>query len=96
MPTKRPTFQRKQQGTRKHHDQAFYNDATWRSISKSFRHANPLCVMCEGKGRLTPADCVDHIVPIQQGGSRYDTNNMQALCNRCHASKSAREGHGKA
>ena len=34
----------------------------------------------------------DHIVPIAQGGERYDLANGQTLCASCHGSKSASEG----
>ena len=34
---------------------------------------------------------VDHIKPINKGGSKLDIDNLQSLCNRCHALKSAKE-----
>ena len=33
----------------------------------------------------------DHIIPIQQGGARFDVSNGQALCRACHGVKTARE-----
>lgn len=33
----------------------------------------------------------DHIIPILQGGDRYDINNGQCLCQHCHSMKTARE-----
>lgn len=33
----------------------------------------------------------DHIVPIAQGGARYDLVNGQCLCIACHARKTLRE-----
>jgi len=35
----------------------------------------------------------DHIVPISQGGERYDVANGQTLCASCHSRKTAREQH---
>ena len=33
----------------------------------------------------------DHIVPIMQGGDRYDVANGAARCQSCHSRKTARE-----
>lgn len=33
----------------------------------------------------------DHIIPISQGGGRYDVTNGQCLCLKCHAVKTAGE-----
>ena len=41
-------------------------------------------------GRVTPAQKVDHIVPLERGGT-HDKANLQALCKPCHSSKTARE-----
>lgn len=35
----------------------------------------------------------DHIVPIRQGGERYDVSNGQTLCIACHGRKTQRENH---
>jgi 5-methylcytosine-specific restriction protein A len=39
---------------------------------------------------VTPADEVDHIVPLELGGSDSDANK-QSLCRECHAAKTDRE-----
>lgn len=53
------------------------------------------CVECERGGRLTPATVVDHVIP-HKGDRRlfWDMSNWQALCVRCHNSKTAREDGG--
>lgn len=51
----------------------------------------PMCEECERRGRLTPAQMVDHIVPINKGGAPLDMENLQSLCNACHARKSAQD-----
>jgi 5-methylcytosine-specific restriction enzyme A len=33
------------------------------------------------------ATAVDHIVELEDGGSRYDLSNLQAACASCNASK---------
>lgn len=52
-----------------------------------------ICVMCN-KARARHAD---HIVPIRQGGSRFDPANGQGLCQNCHNSaKQAQDKRGHA
>jgi 5-methylcytosine-specific restriction enzyme A len=41
-------------------------------------------------GRFTPADDVDHIVPLYKGGT-YDRGNLQPLCKAHHAAKTAQD-----
>ena len=48
------------------------------------------CVMCDALGRTTPANTVDHITPKSLGGSDRP-DNLQSLCQDCHAFKTARE-----
>ena len=52
---------------------------------------NPLCVHCIEHKRITPANTLDHITPIRLGGAPLDRNNLQWLCERCHARKSQSE-----
>jgi hypothetical protein len=57
----------------------------------------PLCRHCAERGRVTAAEVVDHIKPLAYGGTDTD-DNVQCLCDECHAIKSALEGaaHGGA
>ena len=41
------------------------------------------CVVCRAKGKLTLAEEVDHIVPLERGGTD-DAVNLRALCKPCH------------
>jgi 5-methylcytosine-specific restriction protein A len=59
-------------------------DKRWAKVSRLYRDRYPLCVRCEQAGKVTPGDCVDHIVPIDCGGSMYDESNLQTLCHACH------------
>lgn len=72
--------------------EAFYNSSPWRKLSKEYRINHPLCELCLSIGIYTPAQMVDHIVPIRQGGARLDESNLQSLCYRCHEAKSKKEG----
>lgn len=69
-------------------------DSTWRKVRDAVLARRPLCVRCERAGRVTPATCVDHIIPIAAGGARLDDANLQPLCDACHARKTAREDGG--
>jgi 5-methylcytosine-specific restriction endonuclease McrA len=46
------------------------------------------CVDC---GKVDVSLHADHVMPISQGGDRYDTGNGQARCASCHARKTVRE-----
>ena len=63
----------------------------WKKIRDRYIRAHPLCEECMRKGMLVPAQMVDHIVPINKGGAPLDLNNLQSLCNHCHAVKTARD-----
>lgn len=63
----------------------------WDQVSTITRNTEPLCRLCLAVGRVTPAVCVDHIVPITQGGALLDPQNLQPLCADCHARKTAHE-----
>ena len=68
-----------------------YNTTQWRNVRELVLQANPLCANCESVGLITVAQMVDHIEPVRLGGAFWDVDNLQPLCNSCHASKSARE-----
>ncbi len=62
-------------------------DAQWSRVSRMVRMAEPICRAC----KKNLAQMVDHIKPLRQGGDRLAVENLQPLCNRCHASKTARD-----
>lgn len=65
-------------------------DHRWRKIRDTYIAAHPLCEHCLAAGRTTPAREVDHITPLERGGT-HDEANLQALCKPCHSAKTARE-----
>jgi 5-methylcytosine-specific restriction protein A len=69
----------------------FYRSRQWRSVRAAFLLDHPLCALCLGHERYVPAAVVDHVVPIKDGGDRFDHGNLQALCVSCHNRKTARE-----
>jgi len=64
----------------------FYHSTEWRKLRAWYIKNNPLCVVCNELGRV-----VDHIIPISQGGERYDINNLQTMCDMHHNKKRAYE-----
>lgn len=72
---------------------AIYNGKQWRNLAMRHKIANPICVHCEAKGIVSPVEVTDHILPINQGGQPYAWDNLQSLCNACHAVKSGKEAH---
>lgn len=45
-----------------------------------------LCQPCLAKGRIAPANQVDHIKPKAKGGTD-DEANLQSICTPCHDAK---------
>ena len=68
---------------------SFYASTRWRNYTKAYKRKHPLCVHCLAKGKTTPVDVIDHIIPILQGGDKWSSSNLQSLCHQCHNRKSA-------
>ncbi len=71
-------------------------DYRWQKARVAFLNANPLCAMCERRGRVTVATVVDHVIP-HRGDRRifWDRENWQPLCASCHdGAKQAEERSG--
>lgn len=66
----------------------------WEALSKMKRAENPVCEVCNDE----PAIAVDHIVPITgpEDPGRLDWQNLQSICNRCHAIKTRHGEKGRA
>ena len=74
-------------------------DKRWFHYSRQFRARYPFCgqrvdgrfhtehSLCARAGLRVLGQCVDHIVPIRNGGSIFDPSNHQTLCNRCNSVK---------
>ena len=71
---------------------SFYSTPAWRSVRRRQLDAEPYCAECFKEGRIVKASIVDHIVPIKEGGAKYDPKNLQSLCWSCHSRKSILEG----
>ena len=73
----------------------FYRSAAWTRLRMVILRREPLCRQCARSSpkRITAAQMVDHIVPINQGGAPLDERNLQPLCNDCHQRKRGQEAH---
>ena len=69
----------------------FYQSAAWRAVRAAFLREHPLCARCGGRGRVVAAMVADHVLPLKDGGARFDWTNLQALCVSCHNRKTAGE-----
>lgn len=70
----------------------------WRKLSAQYLRASPLCVdeLCVQQRGPHLADQVDHKVSLEENaGLAYVWSNLQSLCTKAHARKSARERRKK-
>lgn len=51
------------------------------------------CACC-GEAWVSSRDQIDHIKPLEQGGSN-DKSNLQPLCNDCHNEKTKQEARAR-
>lgn len=58
----------------------------WMQIRKRILARDPICVKCKEKGIVSESKEVDHIIPLDFGGSNRD-DNLQGLCVPCHVAK---------
>ena len=80
---------------------AIYNSREWRELRIRKLQANPLCEVCQQQGIVTAAHCVHHIHPIEDSHSVQEMRkwafmyeNLQSLCDSCHADIHKAEGKG--
>jgi 5-methylcytosine-specific restriction protein A len=67
-------------------------DHRWRALRRLKLDADPMCVACERNGIVTPANEVDHIVPVSTNpDGMFDYDNLQSLCKSCHSRKTRNE-----
>lgn len=69
----------------------------WRTIRKRILTRDcGMCQACARAERFSLACDVDHVVPIWEGGSEEDDDNLQSLCDPCHKAKTAAEAGRRA
>jgi 5-methylcytosine-specific restriction endonuclease McrA len=74
-------------------------DSAWATYSQQFRAKHPVCgeradgsmdatnSRCVQRGLTSPAECVDHTIPMAQGGSKWDERNHMSACLNCNSWK---------
>lgn len=70
----------------------FYKTADWYARIRPRQLAR--APLCEWPDCNRPADTVDHIIPIKQGGPKRDPANLQSLCTDHHQVKRSAEAKG--
>lgn len=73
-------------------EDTFYASQSWLEFRRHFLAEHPLCVICSAEDRITPADTLDHLRPIREGGPPLDPANVRAVCRECHSRHHARQG----
>ncbi len=77
---------------RKHYNNdSFYHSTAWKRLRKRHILAEPFCRRCREKGIFRPANIVDHITELEDGGEPLDDANLQSLCYACHNRKTKEE-----
>ncbi len=56
---------------------------------------NQLCALRISKRCQYYANCIDHIIPLELGGDKYDPDNLQPSCIACNTAKGRRVIYGK-
>lgn len=85
-------FKRRQE-RKKGSNQAFYKAAQWRKARAAYLSQYPICQVADYFDDIEPGKIVDHIIPISQGGAKYDPRNLQTLSKKIHDIKSTIEGN---
>jgi 5-methylcytosine-specific restriction endonuclease McrA len=95
MPTRLPTFvpprtrRKRDESARLNAHQRGYCDKRHRAWRRAVLTRDAwACVVC---GKIDNANHADHVVPVLNGGSRYDVANGQTLCIVCHGRKTRHE-----
>ncbi|MFZ1746704.1 MAG: HNH endonuclease signature motif containing protein [Nitrospirales bacterium] len=73
-----------------------YNNAQWQELRQAKLTADPFCRACLERKITKPANHVDHILAIRNGGDPWEWTNLQSLCHSCHSRKTLHiEVHGQ-
>jgi 5-methylcytosine-specific restriction protein A len=62
------------------------------AVRDQHKAIEPLCRECKKSGIIKAGQMIDHLIPIRDGGEKYDHENLQTLCWSHHSEKSANEG----
>lgn len=81
------------------------NSKRWRDLRNDWLSDHPECELCKREGRVTLAQCVHHITPVESGRTDMECEdlafnrsgcNLMSLCYECHAQvHKAERSHSK-
>lgn len=76
---------------------SFYNSKSWQNVRQLVLiRDNHLCQMCLRKGKITAADMVHHIKPIDEfPWLALVLENLESLCHPCHNKEHPEKGSKK-
>lgn len=63
----------------------------WRTFRLSILNRDRWRCTIRADGCLGAANEVDHIIPLQMGGQKYDPNNCRAACKPCNLGRKRAE-----
>lgn len=73
-----------------------YQSTKWRKLRDRKFKQNPICEHCIKYNKITPTDVIDHIIEINDNPElAYVYSNLQALCHKCHNTKTAEEASNR-
>lgn len=67
----------------------FYQTKEWKAFRRNYLNTYPLCTICDEHDEVVEATVLDHRIPINKGGAKWDYNNLQGLCKKHNAIKTA-------
>lgn len=73
-----------------------YHHAAWPTIRPVILDRDNHTCQIDSDTCTVTADCVDHIIPWQEGGAWFDHDNLRAACSRCNTSRGASRMHAMA
>lgn len=56
-----------------------HDKGIWKKVRKAFLRRHPLCEDC-----CAAATVAHHIIPVDDGGEPFNSDNLKALCRDCH------------
>lgn len=104
MPTiNRPRKKAKPVSERKKIRLKYYNTKSWKETREYYKSLHPLCERCLEKGKIKEAEAIHHkFSPFAEGLTEaermellLDVDNLEALCNKCHAEEHNLIKHNK-
>lgn len=76
---------------------ALYRTHRWKKLSLAQRAKEPLCRMCQARGRIVVGTTCDHVNghPADETEKQFWAGPFQTLCSECHSGdKRIEEGGG--